>query len=431
MRLSSSRVLLTVMLLIAICTSSFSSEGNNQSYSQSINQYGNDYSIWTSSNVSGNWAGIRENMSAKGVEFEFVYTGEPVSNMTGGIEQKTIYHDNYDLITAIDAELLMGIKGGEFNVYFLGNSGESPSGIVGDLQVSSNIDTDPAWKLYEAWYQQNLFDDKLSLLVGLYDLNSEFDVIETGGHFLNSSHGIGADYSQSGANGPSIFPVTSLTLRGKYAISDKLTVQAAILDGAPGDPEKVTGTHLKFNDEHGLLNVGEIYYSNDGEVGSYCKYSFGGWMYTEEFEEVMDPSLSGTGNSGLYVMAERELYKESEFSSQGLSAFARFGMANSTYNQIGNYIGFGAAYTGLLPGRDEDVIGLAIAIASNGKDFKDSIEATNAEVDNSETSIEFVYITELLPWLVVQPDIQYIINPGTNPNLDNALAVSVRFQISF
>jgi porin len=393
------------------------------------NSFGN--SFLSSENISGNWGGLRGKLATKGVEFEFAYSGEIFSNVSGGVDQKTIYHDNFDLITAINAELLLGVKGGEFRFYFLGNSGDSPSANIGDMQTASNIDTDPAWKLYEVWYQQRFMDDRLRVLIGLYDLNSEFDVVETGGLFLNSSHGIGPDFSQSGQNGPSIFPVTSIALRCQYTVNDKITAQAAIFDGVPGDPEKISGTHLKFDETDGYLTVGEIYYMNDGESGPFCKYSIGYWMYSEEFEEKKDPSQSGTGNSGFYGMAEKQIFREDESGSQGLAAFTRIGFANSTYNQIGNYIGFGAAYAGLLPGRDEDIIGMGVAIASNGKDFKDSIEAANAEIDNSEIDVEFTYNTNILPWLNAQADIQYVINPGTDPDLDNALAAGLRFTINF
>lgn len=78
-----------------------------------------------------------------------------------------------------------------------------------------SIDADNTWKIYEAWFQQKLFGDNLSILTGLFDLNSEFDLIETAGLFLNSSQGIGSNFSQTGLNCPSIFPNTSLWLRTK------------------------------------------------------------------------------------------------------------------------------------------------------------------------------------------------------------------------
>ncbi len=385
---------------------------------------------YSNDNFSGNWGGLRENLSNKGIDFELVYSGEVYSNIQGGIDQKTIYHDNYDLIATIDTEALYGLKGGMFNIYFLGNSGDSPSENIGDLQVASNIDTDEAWKLYEAWYQQNMFDDKLSILVGLFDLNSEFDATETAGLFLNSSHGIGPDYSQSGVNGPSIFPTTSLAFRGQVQVTDNVLVRAAVFDGIPGDPEKASGTHILYeSDEDGLLTAGEINYLNSEDEERFYKFSLGTWMYSAEFEKIEDPSETGTGNFGFYAMAESQLYQEDE--NQGLAAFARFGMANTDYNPIGNYIGFGTVYTGLLPGRDDDQVGLAVAIANNGDKFKDSEEQAGGEVEDAETNIEFAYNAGLLPWLNIQADLQYIINPGTDPDLDNAFAGGIRFSVSF
>jgi porin len=393
--------------------------------------YSAEESLLNSENISGSWGGYRTSMSEKGVEFEFVYSGEIYSNASGGVNQKTIYHDNYDLIASIDANTLLGLKGGLFNFYVLGNGGKSLSENIGDMQTASNIDTDPAGKLYEAWYQQTLMDETVSLLIGLFDLNSEFDCTETAGLFLNSSHGIGPDFSQTGMCGPSIFPTTSLTIRGQYAVNDEITTQVAVLDGVPGDPEKISGTHIKFDDNDGLLTVAEVYYSTESEKGKYCKYSLGAWSYTGDFEEIEDPTLSGNGNSGFYAMAEKQIFSEKEFGDQGFAAFTRLGFANTTYNQIGNYLGFGGVYTGLLPGRDEDQFGVAVAIAMNGTKFKDTIELSGGSVDNSETNIEVTYNAGVLPWLSMQADLQYIINPGTNPNLDDALALGLRFSLSF
>ena len=99
--------------------------------------------------------------------------------------------------------------------YGLANHGGSISELTGDIQSVSNIEAENSWRLYEVWANVPIKTLNGSLLVGLYDLNSEFDVINTGGLFLNSSHGIGPDFSSSGVTGPSIFPYTSLAVRFK------------------------------------------------------------------------------------------------------------------------------------------------------------------------------------------------------------------------
>ncbi len=244
-----------------------------------------DKPIWEWDHLTGEWGGARPWLGDKGVEFEFVYTGEVFGNTTGGVQQGTDYLDNIDLILAVDAEKLISWKGASFQVYGLGNYGGSPSGTAGDFQSVSNIDSPNTWKLYEAWYQQNLFDDKLSFLVGLHDLNSEFDVIETAGLFLNSSHGIGVEYSQTGQNGPSVFPTISLAGRVRVQPLDYLYIQTAVYDGVAGDPNDAEGTQIQFDSGDGVLIASEVgFLTEDFREGlPYGKFALGGWAYTSRF----------------------------------------------------------------------------------------------------------------------------------------------------
>jgi porin len=56
---------------------------------------------------------------------------------------------------------------------------------------------------------------------------------------------------------------------------------------------------------------------------------------------------------------------------------------------------------------------------------------TGNPVKRRETVFELTYRTRLAPWLALQPDAQYIIDPGTDPALGNALAVGLRFEIGW
>ncbi len=41
------------------------------------------------------------------------------------------------------------------------------------------------------------------------------------------------------------------------------------------------------------------------------------------------------------------------------------------------------------------------------------------------------YRAPITDWLTLQPDIQYIVNPGFAPAFDDALVISLRFELSF
>ena len=53
--------------------------------------------------------------------------------------------------------------------------------------------------------------------------------------FLNSSFGIGPEFSQSGLEGPSIFPNTSVGARFAIKPIEEIVLRTAALDGVPVD----------------------------------------------------------------------------------------------------------------------------------------------------------------------------------------------------
>ena len=389
--------------------------------------------------LTGNWGGLRTTLEDKGIAFEVVYTGEMFANVRGGIRRKTEYLDNIDITAMLNFEKMIGWKGASFFVYFLGNNGGDPSANVGDAQVVSNIEANSTWKFYEVWLEQNLFDDMLSIKLGLYDLNSEFDVIETAGLFINSSHGIGAEYAQSGQNGPSIFPVTSAAVRVKIQPQDNFYIQFAVLDGVPGDLGKPKRTQIVFKSEDGVLIAAEMAYLTGVTEDSdelYGKFALGGWYYTGKFDDILAVDNNGNpverhGNSGIYFLAERQLYREKDDPAQGFSVFGRIGLADEKVNPAYLYTGAGLVYTGLIPGRDKDQIGFAVAAVHSGRDFEEAMENQGMRIDSSEITLEFTYLIQVTPWFTIQPDLQYVINPGVDPALNNALALGTRFTVSF
>ncbi|MEE1563177.1 MAG: carbohydrate porin, partial [Alphaproteobacteria bacterium] len=86
------------------------------------------------------------------------------------------------------------------------------------------------------------------------------------------------------------------------------------------------------------------------------------------------------------------------------------------------------AYTGLFPGRDEDRLGAAIGVGINGDPFK----TANSVTQDEEINLEFTYHAPILPWLALQPDLQYVINPGAGANgdLGDAVVLGLRFEIT-
>lgn len=366
-------------------------------------------------------------------DLSVVYTADIWRNARGGLSKGWRHLDNLDVTLTLDTERAFGWEGATLFLYGLYNNGESLSEeLVGDLQVVSNIDAGvQAARLYEAWAEQRLMEGRLSLKAGLYDLNSEFDTTESGGLFLSSSHGIGPDFSQTGENGPSIFPLTSLAIRAEYSFSGKLLFRAAVLDGVPGDPDRPRRTAVRLSSDDGALLVAELNYLDER-----TKIGVGSWRYTAKFEDQLASAragvpVEGRGNGGAYMLAERRLTREKTDGVQGLAGWARFGVADERFNQIRHYLGGGLVYVGPFGGRDEDQLGLAFSRVRFGTRYRKAAALAGEQVGRGETSVELTYRAALAPWLTLQPDLQYVINPSGVPGRRDALVLGIRTELGF
>lgn len=346
---------------------------------------------------------------------QLTYTGEVIGNASGGVRRGTRYLDNFDIVFEADMEQLVGWNGAQVHVYGLYNNGKSISDLVGDTQAVSNIETGTrALRLYEAWIDQKI-GDHMSLRAGLYDLNSEFDALDAAGLFVSSPHGIGTDFAQSGQNGPSIFPSTSLAARLAITPAEGWTVRAAVLDGVPGDPAYPARTAVKLGD--GALLVGEVEAPLSGG-----KLLLGHWRYTARFDR-NDGSGTGGGNAGTYIRAELPLV---ERSGRKVDGFVRLGTASGRYNMFDHFWGGGLKFSGWVPGREGDEFGIAFAAAFTSDSWR-AAEGGAA----SEVAIEASYRAQVAPWLAVQPNVHYIRRPSADRDIPAALVVGLRAEASF
>ncbi|MFO7314738.1 carbohydrate porin [Rhodothermus marinus] len=162
-------------------------------------------------------------------ELAVAYTADVMSPLAGA-SVRPVWMDNVDVTLTLHLTPRTTLF-----LYGLGNQGGSISARVGDAQGVSNIEAPTSWRLYEAFVEHVTATGRLSVLAGLYDLNSEFDVLPAAGLFINSSFGIGAELAASRPQGPSIFPVTSpgLRLRLGFQRSARYAgyLQAVALDG--------------------------------------------------------------------------------------------------------------------------------------------------------------------------------------------------------
>jgi porin len=396
--------------------------------------------------TSPTWEALRRNARERGVDLSVVFDGEGFVNASGGLRAGTVLLGNLHLQLMLDGRRLFGWSGATFFFHALGTFGGHPGDLVGDAQGVSNLEAPGGGQLYEAWLQQSFLGNRISALVGRYDLNTEFYRLQSATLFLNSSFGVGPEFSQSGRGGPSIFPDTSVGVRLAFKPARGIVLRAAVLDGVPVD--RADGGHRVFVKGDGLLLVGEAAFlsrpapegrplSTRFRIGRGAglspyegKVAIGGWYYTAQFDDLSEP-VRRRGSSGVYLLTDEQLYRGDPASRPQIHAFGELGVGDSRVNRFGYYAGAGIVFSGLLPALENDELGFAAAIARNGSHYIELQRRDANPVAGTETALELTYLLQISKHWSFQPDLQYVMRPGTDPTRKDALAAALRFELSY
>ena len=380
------------------------------------------------------------------------YDGVALANLQGGARTGSTYVGNLHLKLTAKGDAF-GWPGTSAFVDVLTIHGGLPSRFVGDVQGVSNLEGPPGTQVEELWLQHNFKSSSASLLAGIYDLNSEFYRLQSAALFLNGAFGIGPEFAHSGVEGPSIFPRTSAGLRFAFKPMPDTVLRMAFLDGVP--VVRPDGSHGAFRSGDGLLTVAEFAMlsrtdaspdhqeSMRDRIGRFSslapyqnKLALGAWHYSGRYPDLGDTDASGNpllrrGTSGSYLVGERLLIGGDRPSGNCLAVFAQAGVADPRTNRIGSYAGAGIVGSGWSPLKDSDEFGVSIARASNGSHYTRAQAAQNLAVDRAETTLELTYLTQVSKHLAVQPDLQYVMHPDTDPALSNSWVIQLRFEIVF
>ncbi len=395
-------------------------------------------SFWQQEKITGKWGDFRNTLNDNGVFIDAVYKSEVWNAGLRDSVKNFYYLDNLDLMLLLDLEKITGWNGASFYFHSISDYGGNPGEQIGSKMGISNIETSDSWRVFELFLQQNLFDNKLSLYMGLLDLNSMFDVKQVGSLFLNPAHGIGVDFAQSGKNGPSIFPFSSLGFVARLSFLSNNYFQFGIFDGLSGDTNNFKGNPIIINkndgllisskivNEHGWRSTPELKNEKENNL-PYSKIEVGAWYYTDSYNHL----FSNVTSYGIYGLFEQDIYQENETPGEGLSIYGRMGIADDLTNQFDYFIGAGFVYQGLIPGRNEDRFGFGFLFAHNAYVYRMEKSTRNEFYDLYEQNFELTYKLYITPAIALQPNIQYLVSPSKVDLKENLLVFGLRLTLIF
>lgn len=432
--------------------------------------------ISRSSALLGDMWGLRTNLSRAGISLAVQETSEYLGNTSGGVKKGFVYDGLTTAVMQVNTQRAFGLYGGLFNVSALQIHGNNLSANnLQTLQTASGIESDRATRLWELWYDQKfLEEDRLDIKIGQQSLDQEFMVSSNALYFVNTMFGWPMLPSADLPGGGPAYPLSALGARFSARPVDGITILAGVFNGSPvsnnnGDPQLQNRHGTGFPLGNGTMSIMEVQFSYPA-VGSMVEagasaplgwtYRLGAWYNSESFSDqqtdqnglsLADPNSIGQarqhhGDYAVYAVADHLVWRDERDPNRTIAVFARvMGTPLTDRNLIDFSLNAGMVFHSPFIYRTTDTFGIGVGYAHVSKQAAaldratNLYSGTNSPVRSSESFVELTYQYQMTPWLQLQPDVQYVFNPGAgvaNPNdpvhrIKNELVLGLRTNISF
>lgn len=356
----------------------------------------------------------------KAISFVGTTTTDLWQNTRGGLKRGGVVINTADAIFDFDGEAV-GHEGWSANLHVLATDGHSLSALLGDVQTATNIEGDGATHLFEAWVRRQI-TPSTAIKVGIIDLNADFDANETPGLFINSSHGVGPELSGAGPNAAPVWPNGTAGIELQMRPTESSRFTAALFNGTPRDVDHPLAlAAVTLHKDDGVMAIAQ----GDWTSAKGVHWSASLWHHTAEFGP-LDPSATKpvSGQTGAYGLVEAPL----PFLDRS-SGWIRLARVDDASSYVANYVGGGVTHDGLFAARPDDKIGLAFAYAGISDKARSASALGGLPLKSGELAFELTYAAQITPALALQPDLQYIIHPGGDSSLGDALAIGLRISL--
>jgi len=418
-----------------------------------------------------NWFGLRDTMATHGLDISASYTANLAGNPVGGRSSGFTYCDNFTIDLEFQSKPLFGYDGGTLSVIGLDRNGNNLSAQhIGNQFTVQQVYGGTGFIFYGLAYNQRFNDDKISFKFGRMTAGDDFASSPL--YWLYMNNGIDGNPQSLPVNGSfSTYPwgvwgarlralVTSNTeaMLGIYQVTPQ--VSKSYMHGFnwnmnPGDGVMMIGqygwapeffkpaapapsTSAKSDDGKSVVATngadGKTFATPSSEAiphGLPGHYWMGGYYSTWTYPQ-FGSTQGQNGAYGLYWHFDQMLYRMSPFKDTGLTAWSAFVLCpqQNTAKVPFQYNG-GLVYTGMIPARPRDISIFGVAYGNFSSNYAQANQTAAGGYATYELAYEFGYRINLTKFAYVQPDAQWIINPGGTGTIPNALVLGAQIGVTF
>ena len=396
--------------------------------------------------LTGDWGGLRTQLSNEGVDITGGFKGEVAGNVRGGPPSKWAESGEFDLGATIDTRKLFGLIGGTLQTTITIREG-APS-VGGLLQQSEEVfGRGNIARLTEFWYQQKLFDDLLTVRFGRLP-QGDFNNFSC--DFMNLTF-CGAPGGNIVGNYWYNWPIAQWAAWARVNVGD-FDFMTGVYETNPRDLDLNFAPGL-FQGATGAMGHAEIGWSPKlGPNGLQGHYQIGVWDETSGGDDVLIgidgrpyaltglPAEHRSDRYGFYVQALQQITGSAVYNSdsgwksvRGLSFFVNYIQADRATSVLDNQVAGGLSYAAPFESRPNDTVAIAFGRTDYNSRAAESIllATPGVPLPRAEYPLEVYYSYQVQPWFTVRPDFQYIVQPGGYVHAANEVILGVRTDLKF
>jgi porin len=390
-------------------------------------------------------AGLKQ----QGVEYQLAYRSEDLAAVNGSSSKDLVHAGQVALSSKLDMQRLVGWSGASITTSLTVRDGDNinyesdVNALLGQQEIYGR---GHYFRLSQFWLDQLLFNDALAIRVGRMNTGEDFQATECSFTNLsfcaNQPGNYVADYWFN-------WPISQWGIAAKLRVGTDQYVKVGAYQVNPRNLGSNFGDVLSFHGGTGVLAPAEFGWTPTSADGRITELKIGGWYSSanraDVYEDVDNQSaaVSGLpfrerdGSYGGFTSLTQQLTRgDASGPNSGLRMVLKGSVADRATSTVDRTFAGTLVYTGTLPTRNRDDVGIALAfnhLNERVSDYREQLPLADDSLlaGGNERTFEAYYSLRIDEFLMFRPDFQWIHNPGAMSERDDVVVVGMRTELTF
>jgi porin len=379
--------------------------------------------------LTGDWGGKRTELADKGYSFFAYLNGIVASNVSGGVDSGTALATDLYAGMTVDLQKAAGWTGWTFNLSGIDRAGASIDEDVGGIYSVMQLVGGQTYFLYNVSLEKDWDDGKYAFKFGRITATDDFAGSPFYGYYLSNS--INGQIRAVLFDGVmTSYPFAVWGARFQYTPSERFRAKLGVyqLTENMWDPD-YHGTDLAIRSSDGVSVMGQLEWSwkTNGKPGH---FNLG--VNAVSFP-MPDFNSDSTTNPYFryYAQVDQQVTQASAGSDRGLYLFGTLAYTGQQEPALVPFqTSLGAQYVGPFAGRGQDRLIFGTTYGQLSDDYAAEQVALGNGDPNYEWILELGYRFQLTRFAYIQPDIQYVVQPGGTGDIPDATVIGMQFGFS-